>query len=369
MIVPRPAGPSARLKLALSYAGMVIGTGALLLAIVWVFLLRYVPDGYIEASTGFVPNRTDLLRAFAPAAGLALAALVVVGVAGGWWLAGVMLAPLARISQAATLAGQGALSHRIALPGARDEFRDLADVFDTMLGRLEAHVAEQQRFAANASHELRTPLAISRTLLEVAQQDPDRDVDALLARLQQVNTRAIELVDALLVLSRSGRGLDSVAPVDLSLAAEEAAENLLPLAESRPVQLMVSGDPVRVLGSETLLRQMTANLVHNAIVHNLVEDGSVWVRTEHDRGVAVLTVENTGAELDPAGLAHLREAFQRGAARTRDAARDHAGAGLGLAIVQHIVTAHRGALELAPRPGGGVIATVRFAALAAETVE
>ena len=359
----RPDGFSARTKLAFSYAGSVILTGGVLLAIVWVFLLRYVPDGYIEPSSGFVPNRGDLLRAFAPAALVALLFLVVVGVAGGWWLAGRMLAPLVRITDAAHLAGRGSLSHRINLPGNRDEFRDLADVFDAMLARVEAHVAEQQRFAANASHELRTPLAITRTLLDVAERDPERDVDALIARLRRVNTRAIELVDALLVLSRSNRGLDSVDEVDLSLIAEEAAETLLPLAEARGLSLTVTGDAVRVYGSEALLLQMTTNLVHNAIVHNLASGGAIAVRARVDGGVAHLVVENSGSMLDSLDLATLHEPFQRGAARTRDATRDHAGAGLGLAIVRAIVTAHRGAVELAPRSGGGLIVTVRFAAI------
>src|SRR6266540_1559995 len=150
---------------------------ALLLAVVWVFLLRYVPDHPIIAR-GFIPNRSDLLRAFAPRAASVLAFLLVFGLVGGWVLAGRMLAPLTRITDATRMAANGSLSHRIQLPGRRDEFRELADAFDTMLARLEAHVAEQQRFAANASHELRTPLAITQTLLDVARKDPNR-VEAL----------------------------------------------------------------------------------------------------------------------------------------------------------------------------------------------
>jgi two-component system sensor histidine kinase VanS len=287
--------------------------------------------------------------------------LVAFGLVGGWFLAGRMLAPLTRIGDAARLAGEGSLSHRIRMDGDDDEFRRLADVFDTMLDRLEAHVDEQERFAANASHELRTPLAITRTMLEVARKDPDRDVDLLLERLQAVNTRAIELADALLLLHRTSRAPDPARDVvDLSLVAEEAAENLLPLAERRGVSLEVAGDAARCRGSEPLLLQLTTNLVHNAIVHNLPVAGTVTVTTTALPDGAVLRVENTGPHLDAADIPALLEPFQRGRGRARVAEADHAGTGLGLAIAQNIVTAHRGELRLVPRVGGGATVTVRL---------
>lgn len=159
-----------------------------------------------------------------------------------------MLAPLTRIADAARLASRGSLSHRIRLEGRKDEFRDLADVVDVMLGRLESHVAEQRRFAANASHELRTPLAISKTLLDVARTDPTRDRSELVERLHAVNARAIGLTEALLLLSRGERGSFTREAVDLSLIAEEAAETLLPLAEQRGITLDVTGEPTRSAG-------------------------------------------------------------------------------------------------------------------------
>src|SRR4051794_8986923 len=174
---------SVRLKLALSYAGFLMLAGALLLATVWVFLLRYVPatirvrssDTVPQGPGAFAPSRTDLVNAFVPKAAWALVFLLVFGLLGGWVLAGSMLSPLVRITNATRQAASGSLSHRIQLEGRNDEFRELADSFDTMLAKLEAQVAEQQRFAANASHELRTPLAITQTLLDVARKDPDRD--------------------------------------------------------------------------------------------------------------------------------------------------------------------------------------------------
>ena len=171
-----------------------------------------------------------------------MAFLLVFGLLGGWLLAGRMLAPLTRITDATRMAANGSLSHRIELEGRNDEFRELADAFDTMLARLEAHVAEQQRFAANASHELRTPLAITQTLLDVARNDPDRDNDELVDRLHAVNTRAIDLTEALLLLSRADQRSFTREHVDLSLIAEEAAETLLPLAEKRGLTIETSGD-------------------------------------------------------------------------------------------------------------------------------
>ncbi|WP_378740947.1 sensor histidine kinase [Nocardia brasiliensis] len=354
----RAPGLSVRLKLTLSYAGFLMLAGALLLAVVWVFLLRYVPEG-ARGAPGSGPNRNELVSAFGPKAAWALAFLLVFGLAGGWILAGRMLAPLTRITNATRMAANGSLSHRILLEGRTDEFRELADAFDTMLARLEAHNAEQQRFAANASHELRTPLAITQTLLDVARNDPNRDTGELLALLHTVNTRAINLTEALLLLSRADQRSFTREHVDLSLTAEEATETLLPLAEKRGLTIETSGDMAPTIGSRTLLQQMTTNLVHNAIVHNLPDHGTVWVTTSVHPRTVVLTVENTGEKLTPQLVSTLVEPFRRGTERIRG---DHAGVGLGLAIVKSIVHAHDGTLTLTPRPAGGLRVTVQLTA-------
>ncbi|MGI5438602.1 sensor histidine kinase [Streptomyces shenzhenensis] len=353
----RRPGLSARLKLTLSYAGFLAVAGALLLTVVWVFLLRYVPDNP-KGLLGISPNRYLLVHTFAPAAAVAMGFLLVFGLVGGWVLAGRMLAPLTQITAAAGTAGNGSLSHRIRMAGRRDEFRELADAFDTMLEQLESHVAEQQRFAANASHELRTPLAISRTLLDVARKDPTRDQDELFERLQTVNTRAIDLTEALLLLSRSDRGNFTRESVDLSLVAEETAETLLPLAEQRGITLDVTGGATWTGGSAELLLRMVTNLVQNAVVHNLPVGGTVTVHTEAQGSVSVLRVENTGHPLPPELVPTLTEPFQRGTERVRTD--EHAGVGLGLAIVHSIVRAHDGTLDLVPRPAGGLLVTVRL---------
>jgi two-component system, OmpR family, sensor histidine kinase VanS len=365
--VDRAPGLSVRLKLTLSYAGFLMLAGSLLLGAVGVLLLRYERDAV--PPVGLVPNliiRGDTLTAlrllfgaFAPAAAVALGFLLVFGLLGGWLLAGRMLAPLTHITDATRLAANGSLSHRIRLPGRRDEFRELADAFDAMLARLEAHVAEQRRFAANASHELRTPLAITRTLLDAARNDPNRDTGELVDRLHAVNTRAIDLTEALLLLSRADRRSFAREPVDLSLIAEEATEALLPLAEKRGLTIETSGDVAPTIGSPALLLQLTTNLVHNAIVHSLPEPGTVGVTTGVHPKSVVLTVENTGEKLTPQFVATLGEPFVRGAERIRA---DHAGVGLGLAIVKSITRAHDGTLTLTPRAAGGLRVTVHLPA-------
>jgi two-component system sensor histidine kinase VanS len=349
---------SVRLKLTLSYAGFLMVAGALLLAVVWVFLLRYVPEVLYEPGLR-IPTRSDLLDAFAPKAAIVYAFLLVFGLLGGWFLAGQMLAPLTRITNAARMATTGSLSHRIQLEGRADEFRELADAFDGMLARLEAHVAEQQRFAANASHELRTPLAVTQTLLDVARSDPNRDNGELVERLYAVNTRAIDLTEALLLLSRADQRSFVREHADLSLIAEEATETLLPLAEKRGLTIETSGDVTPTIGSPALLLQMATNLVHNAIVHNLPEQGTVWVTTRVHPTSVVLTVENTGGKLTPQLVSTLVEPFRRGTERIRT---DHAGVGLGLAIVKSITQAHDGILTLTPRAAGGLCVTVQLPA-------
>src|SRR4051812_23070561 len=353
--VDRRPGPSVRLKLTLSYAGFLMLAGAVLLTAGYFSLSRGAHPGVIF----MVQSHADLLRYFAPIAALVMAFLLVFGLGGGWLLAGRMLAPLTSITDATRIAATGSLSHRIRLPGRRDEFRELADAFDAMLARLEAHVAEQQRFAANASHELRTPLAITQTLLDVARNDPNRDNGLLDERLRAVNTRAIDLTEALLMLSRADQRSFVAEEVDLSLIAEEATETLVPFAEKMGISIETSGDASPTTGSPALLLQMATNLMHNAIVHNVRDEGTVWVTAGLHGESAVLTVENTGEKLNAQRVATLAEPFQRG---TQRVCNDHAGVGLGLAIVKSIAQAHDGTLTLTPRAAGGLRVTVQLPA-------
>jgi two-component system sensor histidine kinase VanS len=197
-----------------------------------------------------------------------------------------------------------------------------------------------------------------RSTRYVARNDPARDKGELLERLHTVNTRAIDLTEALLLLSRGNSRSFTREPVDLSLIAEEAAETLLPLAERRQLTLDVTGEPTQTLGSAALLLRMVANLVQNAIVHNLPAGGTVTVHTESQHDACVLRVENTGHPVPSVLLPTLTEPFQRGTQRIRTD--EHAGVGLGLAIVSSIVRAHDGTLDLTPRPTGGLLVTIRL---------
>ncbi|MFZ1995420.1 MAG: HAMP domain-containing sensor histidine kinase, partial [Solirubrobacteraceae bacterium] len=195
--------------------------------------------------------------------------------------------------------------------------------------------------------------------LEVAHNDPNRDTGELHDRLRAVNARAIDLTEALLLLSRADQRAFTGEPVDLALITEDAIETLAPLAEKRGVTIETSGDMTPTIGSYALLLQLSTNLLHNAIVHNLPEQGAVWVTTKvHPKNV-VLTVENTGEKLTPQLVATLAEPFRRDSERIHT---DHAGVGLGLAIVKSITQAHGGTLTLTPRAAGGLCVTVQLPA-------
>jgi len=376
-----------RLRLTLLYSGLFFVSGVVLLAITYLLFRSAggvnlifsngatqgsaVPGAddaltHLEAElrvrdmyAGAVERNTDLLHQGLIRSVVVLAIMTVISIALGWLIAGRVLRPLRVMTATTRQISERNLNERLALSGPDDELKDLADTIDGLLERLEAHVAEQQRFAANASHELRTPLALTQTLLDVARADPNRDNGELVERLAAVNTRAIDLTEALLLLSRTDQRSFSREDVDLSLVAEEATETLLPLAEKHGVAIEAAGTPAPTLGSQALLLQLTTNLVHNAIVHNLPAGGTVWVTTGVDSEGALLTVENTGERLTPELVSRLDEPFLRGSERARS---DHAGVGLGLAIAKSITKAHDGTLTLSPRIDGGLRVTARLSA-------
>jgi two-component system sensor histidine kinase VanS len=377
-----------RLRLTLLYGGLFLVSGLALLGTTYLLFRSntgvdlIVPTGTPHRSTspgalnhvlanpdairqvrqryaGTVERETHGLHQGLIQSGIALAIMTLVSIALGWLVAGRVLRPLRTMTATTRQISERNLNERLALSGPRDELKDLADTVDGLLARLEAHVAEQQRFAANASHELRTPLAITQTLLDVARNDPNRDHDDLVDRLHAVNTRAIDLTEALLLLSRVDQRTFTREHVDLSLIAEDATETLLPLAGERGVTIETSSDMTLTIGSHALLLQLTTNLVQNAIVHNLPEQGTVRVTTTAHPESVVLTVENTGEKLTRQLVSTLAEPFQRGTRRIRT---DHPGVGLGLAIVKSITEAHDGTLTLTPRTAGGLCVTVRLPA-------
>lgn len=355
-MTPRGVGVSIRLKLALSYAGFLIVAGVALV-VVGLLVLRFVPQGALFGTDGdWAPNRADLLEVFTRYAVWAIVALVLFGLVGGWILAGIVLRPLRRMTDAIALVRDGRLDHRVALPGRRDELTELADTLDAMLDRIERTLDEERRFAANASHELRTPHAVIRTLVEVAQADPaGRDVDVTLARIGATNDRAIEATEALLTLARVGRGAPlALQRVDLAAVVETALADVGADAEARRIRIDTDLRASVVTADEALLGRLAANLLRNAVVHN-VDGGWMLVRARE----GTLIVENGGEQLTPEIAATLTEPFVRGAGRTRGSD-SRPGAGLGLAIVASIVRAHGGSLAVAARPTGGLQITVHL---------
>lgn len=364
-----------RARLTLSYAGMITGCGAVLIAVVYLYM-RFVPSyqiapayqlhsGQYQPGVGGevtqaepvdaieITTVEDFLDNLLIASVIALVLLAVLGGTVGWILAGRIIKPLAVINAAANRASTGTLDHRIGLDGPADEIHDLADTFDRMLASLERSFATHRRFAANASHELRTPLATTKTMIDVVLADPGADRDELrrlAERVGEVNRASVETVDALLDLADADSGTAACEPVDLAALADDVVTDLADEAVAADVGLTAVGPPCVALGDPVLLRQAVTNLVRNAIRHN-VPAGHAVVRVSADEGRACVTVTNSGLLVPRESLDALTEPFVRGAGRTVTRGSGH---GLGLAIVAAIAAAHDGTLALHPNAEGGL---------------
>jgi two-component system, OmpR family, sensor histidine kinase VanS len=359
-----------RTRLTLSYAGLVTGCGAVLIAIVY-FFMRYVPSYRIAASlpTERLPpeaqfraapavqitSAEDFLDLFLTASIVALVLLAALGGTVGWLVAGRIIRPLAAINAAATRATTGALDHRVGLDGPRDEIRDLSNTFDRMLASLERSFATHRRFAANASHELRTPLATTQTMIDVALTDPyasAEDLRTLAKRVREVNRSNIETVDALLDLAAADTTGLTREPLNLANITDSVLCELAEEATAASVELPTRTGTAATAGNAVLVRQALSNLVRNAIRHNR-PGGQATVRLSTYGTTARVTIVNTGPLVPRDTIDTLLEPFARGAGRTLTRGRGH---GLGLAIVSAIATAHDGALTLHPNPDGGLTA-------------
>ncbi|MCZ2820736.1 HAMP domain-containing sensor histidine kinase [Modestobacter sp. VKM Ac-2977] len=365
---------SARLRLTLSYAGFLAAAGLGTVALL-AYVLHFVPEGNLSDAYGVpVPDRGDLVTALVPKLVVVLAVLALLGLVGGWLLAGRMLRPLHSIHGVARQVAAGSLEHRVRLQGTPDEFGELADTFDTMLDRLQASFDEHRRFAANASHELRTPYAVERAMLDVALADPATvDVPRLLARLDETNRRGTETVEALLALAALDQGRTPPrTPVDLAEVTGGVVRDLAPLADRAGIGVHTDLGEGDLDGAEPLVRQLVTNLVLNGIRHNTGPGGTVHVTTGSTReGRAELRVTNTGPRVPPDVLGTLTEPFVRGGGRTSfgGAGSHHPaqpGSGLGLAIVARVAEVHGAALELSAAPEGGLDVRVGFPAPGAD---
>ena len=356
-----------RARLTLTYAGLVTGSGAVLIALVYLYMRQLqvaVPeqapstDGVEEEVYLRITLMSEFLNTMLVISLGALVLLALLSGAVGWVVAGRMLAPLSTMNEAAKQAASGDLSRRLSLTGPRDEIRDLADTYDHMLDSLETSLGTYRRFAANASHELRTPLATAQTMIDVTLADPTASAEqlrSLAERLRETNRANVETVDALLDLAEAQSGDLYREQVDLGEVVASALSQLVPEAGTREVDLPEPPDALVVVeGDPVLLRQAVSNLLRNAVRHNVAHGGIELELTSTDDR-ALLRVSNDGPLVPAERLESLREPFVRGSGRgrTRDA-----GHGLGLAIVSAVATAHNGVLELSANPSGGLTVTL-----------
>jgi signal transduction histidine kinase len=375
-----------RLRLTLLYGGLFLAAGAALLAVTYLLVAHSpwpgepdppdapaldLPEGGPDAPepsgpeapelAGWVEDQRDVqrdedLRQLLAGSLVALGLMTVASAALGWLVAGRALRPIATMTATVRHISADDLHRRLAASGPADELKGLADTFDQLLDRLEAAFESQRRFVANASHELRTPLTLQRTLVDVALADPEADVATLRATCQQVLGGVEEqerLIDALLVLARSQRGLTQRRPVDLSELTRRLLDERRDAA-ARGVQVTATLGPAFASGDPDLLERLVANLFDNALVHN-VDDGWIEVATGTTGGRATLRIANSGQTIGEERIATLLEPFH--ADRTRV---HRNGLGLGLSIVDAITRAHGGAIHLEPLPAGGLTVTIQL---------
>lgn len=372
-----------RLRLTLLYAGAFFLAGAVLVALTYFSLdqalerrsvgaggavrrfigERGMPGGRTEGLFAAVAeqaerDRRETLHAMLVWSLVSLGAVGAVAGMFGWLLAGRALLPLQQITATARRVADRSLHERIDLDGPEDEIKDLADTFDAMLERLDRAFDSQRRFVANASHELRTPLTINRTLVEVALEDPEvaESTRRLGATLLKVNERNEQLIDGLLVLASSEQALETHARVDLAEVAHRALAVADAAARQSGVRVQSDIESVVVNGDPILPERMVQNVIDNAIRYNTAESGWVTVTVGSDRGLATLTVENSGPTVASFEVAGLFEPFRRLAASSGKAT--GRGAGLGLSIVRSVATAHGGQVNAVARPEGGLTVTV-----------
>jgi signal transduction histidine kinase len=376
----RARGPRRTLRLRLTawYGGLFLLSGTALLAVTYGLVIQAFTGGSAsslacrlpplsgchtigaqQARAIAVQEHASVLHELLTQSVIALALVAALSVALGWFIAGRALRPLRTITTAARQISAASLSERLALGGPRDELTELADTFDGLLARLEAAFTAQRQFIANAAHELRTPLARQRVISQVALADPHASIDSLRAAHERVlasGTQQNQLINALLILARGQAGLDKHEPFDLADLASNILSHCQPEAQRQNLTLHATLGPAPTTGSPRLAERLAANLIDNALRHNL-PGGQVEVTTGTRASRAVLTVANTGPVVPAAAIDRLFEPFQR---ITADRTSHGDGLGLGLSIVQAIASAHHAAITARPQPRGGLLIEVAF---------
>ncbi len=290
---------------------------------------------------------------------IALTVMALASLALGWLIAGRVLRPLRQMTAATRAISEDSLHERLAVPGPGDELKDLGDTIDSLLERLQAAFDAQRNFVASASHELRTPLTLERAMLEVALADPHAKAASLRAVCEDVLTAGKQqelLIDALLIMARSERGLDHLQPVDLADIIRDVLDARAPDPAAQGLAITAAISPSPVLGDARLLERLAGNLIDNAIRHN-IPGGRIGIRVAISGGGPTLTITNTGPVIQPGQAARLLEPFQR-LSTTRSAETE--GLGLGLSIVAAIAKAHHATFAINPQPEGGLGVDILF---------
>ncbi len=368
-----------RLRLTIVYAGLFLASGACLLAITYI-LVRHDfvagptgPPGkkrlphtgsshVVRVAPGTIARENNhQLHQLLLDSGFALAVMAAASIGLGWLAAGRVLGPLRLLNERARAISASSLHKRLSLGGPDDELSQLAGTFDDLLDRLEAVFAAQRRFVANASHELRTPLTLERALLEASLSDPDATIDSFRAtseRLLALSQQQEQLTDALLTLASSERGLDRHEPFDLATLTDEALRTHAPELQSFGLHLDAALEPAPSTGDPRLVERLLANLLENATRHN-ISGGRIQIGTRECAGRAVLTIGNSGPQIEATELGRLLQPFQQAHTSRANHGNGH---GLGLSIVHAIATAHDATLTLRPQPEGGLQVEVSFPA-------
>jgi signal transduction histidine kinase len=376
---------SIRLRLTALYSGLFLGSSAVLLTVTYL-LVAHLPiavarvvTGYSRPTAGQAPpslppigeeaarQRSADLHALLAQSGVALVVMALVAIGLGWLVAGRVLRPLRTITATTRRISADNLHQRLAITGPVDELKGLADTIDALLARLERAFAAQRQFVANASHELRTPLTLQRALLEATLTEPDattHDWRATGERVLAVGEQQEQMIEALLTLARSEAGLGGRERTDLATIMARVLDSRRDEAATRGVRLVANLGPALIAGDPALVERLAANLVDNALVHNVAPDGGPgvqrWaeVRTATVDTAAILTVTNTGPVVPGTDVARLFEPFERLTGRRTG---NNSGLGLGLSIVRAIGIAHDADVVARPRNGGGLEVEVRFA--------
>jgi signal transduction histidine kinase len=367
-----------RLRLTAWYGSLFVLSGAVLLAVTYALVVQALAGNPARDTTCRLPPLSGchtigvrqaqaialrahaaLLHELLTRSVVALALLALLSVALGWFIAGRVLRPLRTITAAARQISAARLGERLALGGPHDELRELGDTFDGLLTRLEAAFTAQRQFIANAAHELRTPLARQRVVSQVALADPGATAESLRAAHERVLASGAEqqqLIDALLTLARGQAGPDKHEPFDLADLASKVLADRQSEARRRNLTLHATLSPAPATGGPELAERLTANLIDNALRHNL-PGGRVEITTGTINFRAVLSVANSGPSIAPDAVERLFQPFQRlGTNRTNRGE----GLGLGLSIVQAIAQTHGASITVSPRGKGGLLINVTF---------